>query len=303
MWHHPPVPELPEVETVRRTLDPHLSGERIEEVVVRAERLREPLDPAAFERDAAGRRILGLRRRSKYLLVDLDGGTTLVLHLGMSGRLTVREPCSDPPPEVALPHEHLVLRLASGRHLSFRDPRRFGQAFTLATEDLAGDRHFRHLGIEPLEIPGAATDLWHGDGGSSDGRSFDGDYLRRAAAGRRGPVKPFLMDAKVVVGVGNIYAAEALHAAGVNPKRSVKRIAAKRWRRLAEEVRRVLRGALAQGGTTLNDFTDGEGNAGYFQVSLAVYGREGEPCPRCETPVKRVTQAGRGTFYCPGCQT
>jgi len=301
VWHHPPVPELPEVETVRRTLDPHLSGERIEAVVVRAERLREPLDPAAFERDATGRRILGLRRRSKYLLVDLEGGTTLVLHLGMSGRLTVREPGADPPPQVALPHEHLVFRLASGRHLSFCDPRRFGQAFTLATEELAGDRHFRHLGIEPLELPGAAMELWQGEG--AEGGGFDGAHLRRAAAGRRGPVKPFLMDARVVVGVGNIYAAEALHAAGINPKRSVARIAAKRWRRLAQEVRRVLESALGQGGTTLNDFTDGEGNAGYFQVSLAVYGREGEPCPRCQTAIKRITQAGRGTFYCPGCQT
>ncbi len=294
------MPELPEVETVRRTLDRHLRGERVERVEVRAEKLREPLDRAAFEQHVAGRSIRRLRRRSKYLLADLERGTTLVLHLGMSGRLTVRLPEADPPPATALPHEHLVLHLASGRALSFCDPRRFGQAFPLPTEALAGDPHFAHLGIEPLEMAGAATELYPPE---LAGRTFDGDHLRRAARGRRGPVKPFLMDARVVVGVGNIYAAEALHAAGINPKRSVKRIAAKRWRRLAQEVRRVLESALAQGGTTLNDFTDGEGNAGYFQVSLAVYGRDGEPCPRCQTRIKRITQAGRGTFYCPGCQT
>jgi formamidopyrimidine-DNA glycosylase len=284
------MPELPEVEVVRRTLARHLTGETVRRVEVRAERLREPLDETALNRDAAGRRIAGLRRRAKYLLLDLepptaaDAATTLVLHLGMSGRLTVREGVAGEPPE-PLPHEHLVVHLASGRVLSFCDPRRFGQAFTRPTADLAGDSHFAHLGVEPLS------------------ETFDGAYLSAAARGRRGPVKPFLMDATVVVGVGNIYASEALFAAGIHPKRSVKRIAAARWDRLATAVRQVLEDALAQGGTTLNDFTDGEGNAGYFQVSLAVYGREGEPCPRCGEPIRRIVQAGRSTFYCAGCQT
>lgn len=290
------MPELPEVEVVRRTLAPHLTGEVIDRVEVRAERLRERLDREAFERDAAGRRILGLRRRAKYLLVDLEGGTTLVLHLGMSGRLTVRRRAGEGDSSAAdsglerLPHEHLVVHLVGPHSLSFCDPRRFGQAFTLATDGLADDPHFRHLGIEPLEMEGMPGGL-------------DGAYLRRSAVGRRGPVKPFLMDARVVVGVGNIYASEALFEAGIHPKRSVKRIAAQRWERLAETVRRVLGRAIEQGGTTLNDFTDGDGNAGYFQVSLSVYGREGERCPRCETPIRRFTQAGRSTFYCPGCQT
>jgi len=284
------MPELPEVEVVRRTLAPHLSGETVRRVEVRAERLREPLNEAVLNRDAAGRRIAGVRRRAKYLLVDLEpptaaeAPTTLVLHLGMSGRLTVREAAGGQPP-APLPHEHLVVHLASGRVLSFCDPRRFGQAFTLPAADLDADPHFSHLGVEPL---------------SDD---FDGAHLRRAAAGRRGPVKPFLMDATVVVGVGNIYASEALFVAGIHPKRSVKRISAARWDRLARAVRQVLEDALAQGGTTLNDFADGDGNAGYFQVSLSVYGREGEPCPRCGQPVRRVVQAGRSTFYCAGCQT
>lgn len=275
------MPELPEVETVRRTLAPHLEGETVERVEVRIDRLREPLDADAFERDAAGRHIVGLRRRAKYLLLDLAGGTTLVLHLGMSGRLAVRQPGDEEPRA----HEHLVLHLGTGRRLSLIDPRRFGQAFTLPTAALDDDRHFAHLGIEPLS------------------GNLSGPYLESAAEGRRGPVKPFLMDATVVVGVGNIYASEALFAAGVHPKRSVRRIASHRWQRVAEAVRRVLADALSQGGTTLNDFLDADGNAGYFQVSLAVYGREGEPCPGCGEPVRRVTQAGRGTFYCKVCQT
>ena len=283
------MPELPEVEVVRRTLAPHLTGQVIEGVEVRAERLREPLDRDAFRRVATGRRVLGLRRRAKYLLVDLEGGATLVLHLGMSGRLTVRQR-----PAAPLLHEHLVFHLASGRDLSLLDPRRFGLAFTLATAELAADRHFRHLGVEPLVLEGAA---------GAAGDVFDGPFLHRAATGRRGPVKPFLMDSRVVVGVGNIYASEALHAAGIHPGDRWRASRRQRWERLAAAVRRVLTRAIEQGGTTLNDFTDGEGNAGYFQVSLAVYGREGEPCPRCGTLVRRITQAGRATFYCHGCQT
>lgn len=289
------MPELPEVEVVRRTLEPHLEGDVVERLEVRAERLREPLDGEALSRDAAGRHVVRLRRRAKYLLVDLEptgavarpasASTTLVIHLGMSGRLTVREAAAGGGPPAPLPHEHLVVHLASGRVLSFCDPRRFGQVFTLPTAELEDDRHFAHLGVEPL------------------GGELTGDYLRAAARGRRGPVKPYLMDATVVVGVGNIYASEAVFAAGIHPKRSVKRISSARWERLAAAVRQVLEDALAQGGTTLNDFTDGEGNAGYFQVSLSVYGREREPCPRCGEAVRRIVQAGRSTFYCAGCQT
>ena len=285
------MPELPEVEVLRRTLAPHLAGETIAHLEVRAPALRGPLDAAAFERDAAGRRIRALRRRAKYLLIDLAAGaggaepSTLVIHLGMSGRLTVRAAGDGEP----LPHEHLVVHLASGRRLSLRDPRRFGQAFTLPTAGLGSDPRFAHLGIEPL-------------GDADAGPTLDGEHLWCAAGGRRGPVKPFLMDSTVVVGVGNVYASEALWQAGIHPKRSVRRIAAGRWERLAGCVRQVLARAIEEGGTTLNDFTDAEGNAGYFQVSLAVYGRDGEPCPRCGLPIRRAVQAGRSTYYCVGCQ-
>lgn len=273
------MPELPEVEVLRRSLAPHLAGERIERVEVWNKALREPIDPARLRRATRGRQILGLRRRSKFLLIDLEGGATLVVHLGMSGRLTLA-----PAGEPLEPHEHASFHLASGRRLRLRDPRRFGLLFAVPTAGLAEDPHFSRLGVEPLE-PG-----------------FSGELLAREARGRHGPVKSFLMDGRAVVGLGNIYAAEALYRAGVDPRRSVARIAARRWDAIAAASVEVLMQAIAQGGTTLNDFADGEGSSGYFQVSLSVYDRAGEPCPACETPIRRVVQAGRSTFYCPRCQ-
>ena len=276
------MPELPEIEVLRRSLERPLVGDRVDRVEVRSPALREPVDRRRLARDVAGRQVEGLRRRAKYLLIDLEGARTLILHLGMSGRLTLA--AGSAPTEE---HEHLVFRLASGRKLRFRDPRRFGLVFSSPTGRLAADRHFARLGVEPVG-PGS--------------EAFSGAYLRRVAGGRRGPVKTFLMDSKVVVGVGNIYASEALHQAGIHPLRSVARIAPARWDRLAAAVGAVLESAITQGGTTLNDFADGEGNPGEFQVSLAVYGREGEPCPRCGAAVRRTVLAGRGTFHCPHCQ-
>ncbi|MEO6194557.1 MAG: bifunctional DNA-formamidopyrimidine glycosylase/DNA-(apurinic or apyrimidinic site) lyase [Thermoanaerobaculia bacterium] len=277
------MPELPEVEVLRRSLEPHLVGDRIERVEVTNPSLREPVDVPRLRRAARGREVVALRRRSKYLLIDLEGGWTVVVHLGMSGRLTLAPAAA--PPEL---HEHVAFHLRSGRRLRFRDPRRFGVVFAAKTAELGADPHFAHLGPEPLE-PGLSGKVL-------------GEVLARAAAGRRGPVKAFLMDAGVVVGVGNIYASETLHRAGVHPGRSVARISRQRWQRVAESAMAVLRQAISQGGTTLNDFADGEGRSGYFQVSLTVYDREGEPCLACGRPVRRIVQAGRSTFYCPGCQ-
>lgn len=273
------MPELPEVEVLRRSLEPHLVGDRIERVEVLNPSLREPVDVERLRRDARGREVTRLRRRSKYLLIDLEGGRTVVVHLGMSGQLTLV--AGDAPREL---HEHVAFHLRSGRRLRLRDPRRFGLVFSLPTGRLEEDPHFAHLGIEPLE-PG-----------------FSGETLARAAAGRRGPVKAFLMDAGVVVGVGNIYASESLYRSAVHPSRPVSRISRARWDRIAESVMAVLRQAISQGGTTLNDFADGEGRSGYFQVSLSVYDREDQPCLACGRPVRRIVQAGRSTFYCPGCQ-
>lgn len=273
------MPELPEIEVLRRSLEPHLVGDRIEKVEVFNPTLREPVKGRELARRVVGRRVAGLRRRSKYLLIDLEGGSTLVVHLGMSGRLTL-VPAGTPPED----HEHVVFTLRSRRRLRLRDPRRFGLVFAAATARLEKDPHFSVLGIEPLE------------------EGFGGKVLRALARGRRGPVKSFLMDARLVVGIGNIYATEALHRAGIHPARSVARISEDRWERLAAAVTAVLRQAIAQGGTTLNDFADGEGRSGYFQVSLAAYDREGEPCFTCGEPIRRLVQSGRSTYYCPRCQ-
>lgn len=274
------MPELPEVEVLRRSLAPRLIGRRIERVEVRAPALREPLDRRTLARRLTGRSVLGLRRRSKYLLVDVDGGSTFVVHLGMSGRLTLAPAAT--PTET---HEHLSLTLDGGERLRLRDPRRFGVAFAAATAGLLEqDPHFTGLGREPLEP------------------RLTGAELGQLAAGRTAPVKAFLMDANRLVGVGNIYATEALHRAGIHPARSVSRISAARWERLAAAVVEVLEQAIREGGTTLNDFADGAGNEGYFQVSLAAYGREGEPCGRCGAPVRRLVQSNRSSFYCPRCQ-
>jgi formamidopyrimidine-DNA glycosylase len=197
----------------------------------------------------------------------------------MSGRLTLVP--VDEPREA---HEHLAFVIEGGERLRLRDPRRFGTAFVAATPRLASDRRFRGLGREPL------------------GEPLSGDELAALARGRRGPVKSFLMDAGRIVGVGNIYASEALHRGRIRPDRPVSRISRASWERLAAAVVEVLEQAIREGGTTLNDFADGAGNGGYFQVSLAVYGREGEPCPRCGGRVRRIVQSGRSSFFCPRCQ-
>ncbi len=272
------MPELPEIEVLRQSLQARLPGRRIAAVEVLSPALREPLDRRAL-RGLEGRAVTALGRRGKYLLIGLEGGRTLVIHLGMSGRLTLASSGA-----AREPHEHLAFELDSGERLRLRDPRRFGAAFVVATGRLASDPHFAHLGVEPLDPP------------------LDGPRLAALAAGCRGPIKPFLMDGRRLVGVGNIYAAESLHRAGIHPARAVSRVASARWGRLAAAVVEVLRQAIVEGGTTLNDFTDGAGVEGEFQGALAVYGREGEPCPRCGRTVRRMAQAGRSTFYCSGCQ-
>jgi formamidopyrimidine-DNA glycosylase len=273
------VPELPEVEVLRRSLEPHLVGRRVDRIEVWNGNLRETVDRRRLEHYVLGRRLRGAGRRAKYLLLDLEEAATLVVHLGMSGRLTLTS--ANAPQQK---HEHLRFFLDSGSALRFRDPRRFGLVFALPSRRLARDRHFRHLGLEPL-----------------DGE-LSGDSLHQLARGRRGPVKSFLMDASVVVGLGNIYAAEALFRAGIHPSRSVARISRQSWRRLAGAIQETLQQAIAEGGTTLNDFADGSGREGTFQISLAVYGQAGEPCPRCAVPIRCSKHAGRTTYYCPRCQ-
>ncbi len=269
------MPELPEVETTRAGLAPHVEGRRITGVVLRRPDLRWPIPPEVSAL-LPGQQVTGIRRRAKYLLLDTDVGSAL-LHLGMSGSLRVL------PPETPVGvHDHVDLQLDSGRVLRFNDPRRFGCLLWQP----AGDTHplLRALGPEPL------TDV------------FDGDHLFVASRGRRAPVKTFLMDQRTVVGVGNIYAAEALFAAGISPLREAGRVSRARYVRLADEVKTILAYAIGRGGTTLRDFISPDGAPGYFAQELSAYGRGGEACPVCGGVLTQASIGQRTTVWCPRCQ-
>ncbi|WP_035516844.1 bifunctional DNA-formamidopyrimidine glycosylase/DNA-(apurinic or apyrimidinic site) lyase [Pseudohaliea rubra] len=269
------MPELPEVETTRRGLAPHAVGERVLAVTVREPRLRWPVDPA-LPAALAGQRIEAIDRRAKYLLLRTGAGR-LMVHLGMSGSLRVLPAGTAP-----AAHDHIDIVLGSGLVLRYNDPRRFGSFHWLPGDD--DHPLLAHLGPEPL-----------GDG-------FDGTYLYRLSRGRRAPVKVFIMDARVVVGVGNIYAAESLFLAGITPRRPAGRIAAARYSALAGHIRAVLTAAIAQGGTTLRDFVGTDGRPGYFAQQLWVYGRGGESCRRCGAPLRECRIAQRASVYCVACQ-
>ena len=271
------MPELPEVETTRRGLQPWVEGQRIESVTVRESRLRWPV-PDDLPRLLAGQTVQRIWRRAKYLILDFPHGH-LIVHLGMSGSLRLAEP-----DEPLRKHDHVLIRMANGKEVRFHDPRRFG-ALLWTTEPPERHPLLAEVGPEPL----------------SD--AFDTDYLYGKARGRRVAVKLFLMDAKVVPGLGNIYSNESLWEAQIHPKRPAGRIARPRMARLVAAIKTVLQDAIAQGGTTLRDFIHGEGEPGYFAIRLRVYGKEGEPCPRCATPIRRIVLGGRSTYYCPKCQT
>ncbi len=268
------MPELPEVETTRRGLAPLLTGRRLRGATVREPRLRYPV-PAGLGEQVAGQAITALERRGKYLILRLEADW-LLFHLGMSGSLRLAGAA-----EPAGRHDHVDLELDGGGRLRLTDPRRFG-SLLLGAGDPAAHPRLRGLGPEPL------------------GPAFDGDHLYRRARGRRLAVKAFLMDARTVVGVGNIYANEALFRAGIRPDRAAGRISRQRYRRLAAALRAVLEAAVAAGGTTLRDFTDGTGRPGYFALALTVYG--GGACPGCGGALRRLRIAQRSTWLCPRCQ-
>lgn len=270
-----PMPELPEVETTRRGLLPHVVGRRIRDVIVREPRLRWPV-PRDLARRVRGKAVTDIRRRGKYLLFDVGEGHVLV-HLGMSGSLSL-VPAGEP----ARRHDHVDLALEGDSALRLTDPRRFGAVLWVARPE--SHALLRGLGVEPFDD------------------AFDGALLQRLAASRRVPVKLFLMNARIVTGIGNIYANEALFAAGVHPSRPAGRISRARWDRIAASVRRTLERALAAGGSTLRDFVGGDGRPGYFQNETAVYGREGLPCPACGAPIRLARHSGRATYFCAACQ-
>jgi formamidopyrimidine-DNA glycosylase len=274
------MPELPEVETTRRGLAPHLEGRRIAAVTLRRPDLRWPIPPDVAEQ-LPGQRIDAIRRRAKYLLLDTAAGSAL-LHLGMSGSLRVL-PATTP----VTAHDHVDLALDSGRILRFNDPRRFGCLLWQPP----GETHelLRELGPEPL------SDAF-------DGTAFNGNYLFARSRGRSAPVKAFLMDQRVVVGVGNIYAAEALFAAGISPLRPAGKVSRERYVVLADAVKRILAHAITRGGTTLRDFINPDGAPGYFEQELSAYGRGGAPCPRCGRALKQANIGQRATVWCGHCQ-
>jgi len=278
------LPELPEVETTLRGIEPALTGRSIKEVIVRNASLRWPVPTEVGQ--ARGRRVVRCWRRAKYLLIELDraepaadsGGGGLLIHLGMSGSLRICE-AGDIPRK----HDHVDIVLDSKKCIRFNDPRRFG-VFSWWDPPAQNHKLLRDLGPEPLS------------------GTFSGKHLWQKSRARKGAVKNFIMDGKIVVGVGNIYASEALFMAGIHPSRSAGRISAARYEALAAAIRDVLSRAIRHGGTTLRDFLNSDGNPGYFAQELLVYEREGLPCFQCQAPVRRKVIGQRSSYYCPRCQ-
>jgi formamidopyrimidine-DNA glycosylase len=290
------MPELPEVETVRMGLAPVLEGHRIVKAVTRRGDLRVPFPPRFAER-LTGRRVKRLWRRAKYLLASLDDGETLVVHLGMSGRMSVYAEGKErklgqyvyeqaPASAGSGKHDHVVFETDAPARIVFTDHRRFGLMTLVETERIGEHPLFKGLGVEPLS------------------KEFDAAYLDRVLKGKRTPIKSALLDQRVIAGLGNIYVCEALFRAGVSPKRQASTIPGKRSAVLVPEIRAVLRDAIRAGGSSLRDYAGADGALGEFQHHFAVYDREGERCPgkSCKGKIRRIVQSGRSTFYCPKCQ-
>jgi len=284
----PRMPELPEVETVRRGLAPVMEGQLIAQVDVNRPDLRWPF-PENMAQRLAGATILRLRRRSKYILADLSSDETLLIHLGMSGRMLIsgaRLGAFHHEHPAPAKHDHVVFQMGQGARITFNDPRRFGAMDLMATADQ--DRHWliRDLGPEPL------------------GNAFDEDYLIARLKGRNTPIKTALLDQRIVSGLGNIYVCEVLFRAGIHPARKAGRISAARVRSLVPLIRQVLSEAITAGGSSLRDYRQADGDLGYFQHAFQVYDREAAPCPNagCGTPIRRIVQSGRSSFFCVQCQ-
>jgi formamidopyrimidine-DNA glycosylase len=271
------MPELPEVEVIRRGLAPLLVGRRFLAVNAGDKRLRQQSSLPELRRWLAGRLIEKLRRRGKYLLFDLEGGVTLLVHLGMTGRLLVAAPPSPP-----LAHIHLRFQVEGGLVLFYQDVRRFGQVLVFPP------------GVKPAPLAAVGAEPFS--------RKVTPAWLLEQAQGRSRPIKNFLLDARIVSGIGNIYACEILFGAGLHPETKVSHLTLADWGRVLAATRRILKHAIAKGGTTVSDYLNSRGETGLFQLELMVYRRAGEPCSRCGTPIRRLVQAGRSSFFCPECQ-
>lgn len=282
------MPELPEVETVMRGLTPAMAGNVIIRAAVNRPDLRWPF-PDRMSARLEGQKVLGLRRRSKYILIDLQSGETLLVHLGMSGRMMVS---GDPLGQFvhehpkAAKHDHVVLDMANGARITFNDPRRFGAMDLLDTATAQSHPLLADIGPEPL------------------GNEFNESYLKDRLKSRRSPIKTALLDQKLVAGLGNIYVCESLYRAKISPETLALNVAAKKMNALVPIIRDVLLQAIDAGGSSLKDFRQADGELGYFQHVFDVYGREGDAChgSNCTAQIARIVQAGRSTFYCPSCQ-
>ena len=292
------MPELPEVETVRRGLEPALVGHKISRLDVNRPDLRFPF-PAKFRARLEGQRVESLGRRAKYLLADLSSGEVLIMHLGMSGRFTIEDPAQTQQPGRfhhetggSNMHDHVIFHLETGTRIIYNDPRRFGFMDLVPRSELETCRHFKAMGLEPL------------------GNALDGDTIRALFDGKKTPLKAALLDQSLIAGLGNIYVCEALYRAGLSPKRKAGTIASARGAmkhkadELAQIIRDVLTEAVEAGGSSLRDFAQTDGSLGYFQHRFRVYDREGEACSTkdCNGIIKRITQSGRSSFFCPQCQ-
>ncbi len=284
------MPELPEVETVRRGLAAVMEGRPIVDVLVRRGDLRRPL-PEGFAAALIGRTVKAIDRRAKYLLFRLDDGTVVIAHLGMSGRMVIEQAAESQTPGgftqpsvIGGKHDHIVFSVGNGTQVRFSDPRRFG-LMDLATEETLADHPLlASIGPEPLD------------------NSFDGAALAARLAGKRTTIKSALLDQRIVAGLGNIYVCEGLFAAGLSPRRSAHTVQGGRADRLMRSIKSVLLAAIEAGGSTLRDHVAPSGEIGYFQHKFKVYGREDGPCPSCAQPIHRLVQSGRSTFFCSRCQ-
>jgi formamidopyrimidine-DNA glycosylase len=284
------MPELPEVETVRRGLAAVMEGRPISNVLVRRRDLRRPV-PDDFEKTLTGRIVTTIERRAKYLLFNLDDGGVVIAHLGMSGRMVIEQETEANTPgdfvhdvEPGGKHEHIVFSVGNGTVIRFSDPRRFGLMDLSTRDGLADHPLLAGLGPEPL------------------GDDFNGAALAERLKGKRTPIKSALLDQRIVAGLGNIYVCEGLFRAGLSPRRSAHTVQGNRADRLVNSIKAVLDDAIAAGGSTLRDHVAPSGEIGYFQHSFKVYGREEGGCTKCATPIRRLVQAGRSTFFCPKCQ-
>lgn len=274
------MPELPEVEVVRRGLLNHLPGRTLTNLSTDGKRMRLPV-PVKALKSLTGSRIIDIRRRAKYLLIEMDNGAVMVVHLGMTGILGLFPEGAD-----IDPHDHIRWNLDNGYELRFNDVRRFGSIRV----------------VEPDQAQALEQTIFKANGPEPFSETFDGSYLYKKARKKQQPVKNFIMDGRVVAGVGNIYANESLFSAGISPVRKAGAISEKRYILLVEKIREVFTTAIECGGSTISDFLDASGTKGYFQIHFNVYGRRDLPCPICRTPIRHVKLGGRASFFCPACQ-